>query len=59
MNRYFSTVILAMMLKSGSVLAVDFSGQMQQDGKSVYSNIPAECVEDGVLICLQYHPMNQ
>ena len=48
-----------MMLQSGSVLAVDFSGQMQQDGKSVYSNIPAECVEDGVLICLQYHPMNQ
>ena len=48
-----------MMLQTGSVLAVDFTGQKQLDGKSVYSNIPAECVEDGVLICLQYHPMNQ
>ncbi len=39
--------------------SVDFTDQVLQDGRSVYSNIPAECVRDGVLICLQYHPLNQ
>ncbi len=52
-------VMLTLLLHAGSAVAVDFTGQVQQDGSSVYSNIPADCVEDGVLICLQYHPMNQ
>lgn len=58
-SRFLPACLLVLLSQCAAVSAVDFTDQQQQGGKSVYSNIPADCVEDGVLICLQYHPMNQ
>jgi len=40
-----------------SAQAIEFTQYVNEDGHLVTSNIPQECVENGVLKCHQYHPV--
>lgn len=40
-----------------SAQAIEFTQYVNKEGNLVTSNIPQECVVDGVLKCHQYHPV--
>ena len=50
-------LFLLLVCQTGLAGAVEFQRYTNSDGVTVYSNVPANCIRDSVLTCLQYHPV--
>jgi hypothetical protein len=52
-------LLLAFYFVTVNVQAVSFHAYTNSSGQTVYSNIPDECVTDGLLTCTHLYPMFQ
>ena len=52
-------LLLAFYFVTANVQAVSFHAYTNSSGQTLYSNIPDECVTDGLLTCTHLYPMFQ
>lgn len=52
-----SVLALAMTLPASTAYALKFHSYVNDRGETVFSNVPAKCVKDSSLTCMQYHPL--
>lgn len=50
-------IAFTVLMIATSTQAIKFHSYINDEGKTVFSNVPKNCVNQSVLTCLQYHPV--
>lgn len=51
------TTLIALLVYASTSFAVKFHSYTNEQGETVFSNVPQNCIKNSSLTCLEYHPV--
>ena len=50
-------IALGLLYYLPALQALELKSYVNEQGKTVFSNVPSKCIKDSRLLCMQYHPL--